>query len=141
MAVLWVPVVSKEGIILEDKLVIGTYSEDQYQDVVKGIVFDNDPVENSYLLFNGTMVRYSSNVKSKSSHSHFPSKNYGVVVQLVRGSKLPLDYVRDLVLNMGIPALELLEYCMLHSFCCFGVATTRPIICSSWCRGMEDDSP
>jgi hypothetical protein len=53
------------------------------------------------------MVRFSSNFKSKSSQANFPSKNFGVVVQLVRGSKLPLDYVRDLVLNMGIPVNEL----------------------------------
>jgi hypothetical protein len=123
MAVLWVPSVSKEGIITQDRFVIGTYSDDQYHDVVKGIVFDSDPVENSCLLINGTMVRFSSHVLNKVSLFNFPSKPVSVVVHMVRGSKLPLDYIRDLVYNMGVPEGELLD--VVYE------GTVLSIVCSS----------
>jgi hypothetical protein len=109
MAVLWVPALSKDNNILHDRFVIGTYGNDQYQDVVKDIVFKVNPVDPSFIIINGTMVRYTDVSTFNVALPRFPKNSFTVEVHLVRGSKLQLDYIRDLVYNMGIPENELLD--------------------------------
>jgi hypothetical protein len=104
-----VPELSTEGIILQDRFVVGTYSADQYHDVVTAIVFESDPAENSFIIINGSLVRFYSQYKIDQPSPNFPVPKFNVEVHILRGSTLPLDYVRDLVIHMGVPVGELMD--------------------------------
>ncbi len=109
IAVVWMPLVSRDGSVTQDRLVIGTYSSDFYQDVIPPIVFDYIPPDDSFWLLNGTILRYSSPTAPKPANHRFPGGTYGIEILVLRGSKLPLDYVRDLVLCMGVSEEQLID--------------------------------
>jgi hypothetical protein len=106
-SVMWTPVVSTEGSLSQDRFAIGTIGHKAYTDILPELLFATPRPSPCLFALNGYMCRFGPLMHSPRTPPSFPMVD--VELALVRGETLTLDFIRDLLGNMDIPAPEILD--------------------------------
>jgi hypothetical protein len=107
--VLFAPLLNKDGSFRHDRFIIGTYGLDSYEDVVISTLFGSSPLDPSMIVINSQIYHYMVARPITLTSITYPQVNFGIEIQIIRCSSITLDYVRDLLLLMGVPVSELLD--------------------------------
>jgi hypothetical protein len=108
-AVLFAPMLNKDGSLRQDRFIIGTYGLDSYEDVVISTLFGSPPLDPSLIVINSQLFHYMVARPIIMTTITLPNVNFGIELQIIRCSSITLDYVRDLLLLMGVPVFELMD--------------------------------
>jgi hypothetical protein len=106
-SVMWTPVISSQGSLSQDRFAIGTIGHKTYTDILPELLFATPRPSPCIFALNGYMYRFCPLMYSPRTPPSFPL--VGVELALVRGETLTLDFIRDLLGNMGIPSQEILD--------------------------------
>jgi hypothetical protein len=107
--VIWSPILHKNGTINRDRFLIGTYGDDIFQDVVISTLFDPLPKDQSLVVINSQLYHFMASRPIVMPVVAIPVIHFGIEIQVIRCSSLTLDYVRDLLVRMGVPTSEIID--------------------------------
>jgi hypothetical protein len=107
--VIWSPILHRDGSLNRDRFLIGTYGNDIFQDVVISTLFSPLPKDPSLVVINSQLYHFMASRPSAMPVVTIPIVNFGIEIQVIRCSLLTLDYVRDLLVVMGVPTTEIID--------------------------------
>jgi hypothetical protein len=107
--VLFAPLLNKDGSLKHDRFIIGTYGLESYEDIVISTLFGSPPMDPSMIVINSQLFNYIVARPVNLTSFTLPNINFGIEIQIIRCSSITLDYVRDLLLLMGVPVAEIMD--------------------------------
>jgi hypothetical protein len=121
--VVWSPIFTKDGSISHDRLAIGTMGPSRYEDVLMEILFGKEMTDQGIFSMNGYLYRFSHPGSPPRAAKPFPSVHLGIELAVIRGDNLSLEFIRDLMYNMGVAREDIMDITFQKDSMC--------IMCSS----------